>query len=279
MKKATLLFISALLGANLFSQSTCESFDNIPQSKLKSNGGLDGAHAFHVYGNLSNGGCSGTGNCYYNKWEVVNGAPSVFWYNQVPGVTAANDSNYVCLNTNGNSNPQKTDGIAYVYNFTTGNTYTVSMALRTLILSGSTTDLNIEFYLLQNAIPYTYVNTIGTSSIANIPSGALKVSTKANFVNNTGWTTVNFQIPASLLTSNYSRLWIRQTNNANAGDLGLLVDSFCISKDNVSGINEPIENNSIATLYQNYPNHLTAKPLSLITYLKKTIKRKFKYWI
>jgi len=42
-----------------FSQSACENFDNIPKSKLLSNSGNDGGHAFHVYGNLSSGGCTG----------------------------------------------------------------------------------------------------------------------------------------------------------------------------------------------------------------------------
>lgn len=189
-------------------------------------------HAFNLLGN-GNGGC-------LNNWEVVNGAPSVFNNSTLSGITAYNGSNYALLNTRHDF----TDGVALLYNFIAGKNYRITFQAQT---RNTPDNLDFDFILLQNQIPYVYNSNVGASTIAAIPSSGIYTAHSLSGFSSLGaWSPVTFDI--NNVPANYSRLWIRQ-NTVTSNDVNFLFDDFCVEELNSTGIT-----NTLLAEFDVYPN-------------------------
>jgi hypothetical protein len=199
MKKFTALLFVVLILSIAHAQSICESFDNCGNLT-----NYQREHTFDLFGN-GNSGC-------LSNWEVTSGTPSVYG----TFVSPYSGTDYALFGIHNNTT---VEGAALKFDFLAGKTYNVTLALYNY--NGS--PMNIDFYLLQSAIPYTYNYNTGSSAIPAVPGGALKVDSLVQF-SAQQWQVVNFTV--TNLSQNYSRFWLRQSGANNF----LFVDSLCINE-------------------------------------------------
>lgn len=200
MKKLHFSLLSFLLFVGAQAQTVCQNFDNC--GALTAN---EREHTFNLYGN-GNPGCLA-------DWEVTNGTPSI--YNSFLAPYSGTD--YALF---GIHNSSTTESAALRYNFQTGETYTVTMAIAN---NSSSVPMQIDFILMDTSINYTYTTSVGSSAIPAVPAGSDTVHSISNFTS-TAWQLVTFTI--TNLPKDFSRLWIRQYAGGNTY---LFVDSLCIT--------------------------------------------------
>lgn len=231
---STFLFVDSLCITEQVSNSYCIDFDSCGTTTAQ-----DREHAFDVFGN-GNPGC-------LEDWEVTNGTPSIY-----STFGPAYSGTYYALF--GVHNSSTTESAALKYDFMAGHNYTVTMAIRN---NNSNLPLNIDYYLLDAAIPYTYNTGVGSSATPAVPGSAQLVHNESNFTAAT-WQLITFNI--TNLSSNFSRFWIRQTASASNY---LFVDDLCITENTSVGISN-VKPAQRASLGQNYPNPFNQT--STITY-------------
>jgi len=215
MKSLFTAVLCFALATAIQAQTYCENFDNcfVDPNNLTATRN----HAFNTYGN-GNSGC-------LQDWEVTNGTPAI--YRDVDGFGAAQQgSQYMFL---GVDNTVIGEGAALKYTFQAGKSYQITFARKN---ASPGTQLNINYVLLQSAIPYTYNTGVGASAVPAIPGSAYVAHTDNNYSNNT-WQVITITTP--VLTSSYSRLWFRPSwTTPGQGQAFLLVDSLCIQEVPVS---------------------------------------------
>lgn len=181
-------------------QNVCYQFDDCgsltPQQR---------EHTFNLFGN-GNTGC-------LQDWEVVSGTPSIYSTSFTTPFTGTDFALFGIHNTT------TTESAVLKYNFNTGTTYNITMAL----YNYNGVPINIDFYLLDTSIAYTYNTGVGSTVIAAVPAGAFKIDSISNFTSQQ-WQVVSFTV--SNLPKNFNRFWIRQYG---ASSNYLFVDSLCLS--------------------------------------------------
>jgi hypothetical protein len=215
-------FFCLTLSSN--SQSVCYSFDDCVIDATDNNTlAATRNHAFNTFGN-GNSGC-------LEDWEVTSGTPSI--YRNVDGLgNAYNGTQYALIGICGDFAPSEySDGVALKYNFDAGQTYTVSMAVKTQI---TTNPVDVNFLLLQNPLGYTYNSNIGCSATPGVPGSAVSVHNLQSYSSGT-WQTISFTV--TNLNSNYTRLWIRGIRT-QSGSNSLMVDSVCVTHQLINSVGD-----------------------------------------
>jgi hypothetical protein len=225
--------------------STCYSFDDhaVPVDSQQ--------QAFYYFGDGHSG--------FLQDWNVTSGTPCIQTSGQISGVNAYDGNQYalMCICNSGVGN---SEGVSLHHNFAPGQTYTVSMAIRNIPITGSSpVPIDVNFILLQNAISYNYNPSTGCSSTPAVPAGSLIVDSIINYAQNS-WSVISFTI--SNLTTTYSQLWIRlnYTNGYDPNTTAFCFDSVCITDELLTSLNliRNTESNGKAILYQNDLNPFTS---------------------
>lgn len=207
MKHVLLLLCLLAVNSFLSAQSVCYQFDDCgsltPQQR---------EHTFNLFGN-GNTGC-------LQDWEVVNGTPSIY---STSFTTPYTGTDFALFGIHNNST---TEGAVLKYDFNTGESYTISMAL----YNYNGVPIQIDFYLLDTSIAYAYNSNVGSTALPAVPAGALKVDSISNFTAQQ-WQVVSFTV--SNLPKNFNRFWIRQYG---ASSNYLFVDSLCLTRQTANEI-------------------------------------------
>lgn len=203
MKNLLISFSLLALHYSSIAQTVCYQFDDCGAALSAQ----QREHAFNLYGN-GNAGC-------LQDWEVTNGTPAIYGSRFTTPYTG---TDYALFGIHNNST---TESAALKYNFNTGETYTISMAL----YNYNGIPIEIDFYLLDTSIAYVYNSNIGNSAMPAVPAGAFKVDSIRNFTAQ-NWQIVSFTV--SNLPKNFNRFWIRQYG---ASSNYLFIDSLCLSRE------------------------------------------------
>jgi gliding motility-associated-like protein len=202
----TLLLIDSFCVSQT-NQLYCNSFEGtqVPNS--------DKGQAFNIYGNGSPG--------FLQDWFVSSGTPSIYATGDFPGMSAY-DGNQYALQAICDVGQSWSEGLMLQNNFTAGQSYDVSFAVRNMPQDPNPpTPVDVDYILLPAIIPYTYNSGTGCSPTPAIPPGSLTVHTLANFALN-AWQIMSFN--TGILSSNYSYLWIRPKFSAGSP---LITTFFC----------------------------------------------------
>jgi hypothetical protein len=204
----TLVLIVALCGYRLSAQTYCMSFDSCTISDSYTRD-----HAFNILGN-GHAGC-------LSDWEVTNGTPSL-WRSTDGQGNAYDGTQMILEGVNGDA--VNSEGVAVIFNFQAGKSYTVSLARRNSV---SNTHIRVDYVLLDSAIAYTYNYGTGGSPTPAIPGTAL-VAYSDSDLTSSPWQVLTFTTP--VLAKNYTRLWFRASWPSYESTCYLLLDSICIQQ-------------------------------------------------
>jgi hypothetical protein len=222
----TFLLIDAVCIEELNTGSTCMEFDDTIVTSATNR-----QNAFNLYGN-GNGG-------FLNDWLVASGTPSLFASGDLANVSAYSGPQSALMGIC-DVGSDWNESLELIYDFSPGNTYQVSFALRNAQALGASA-ATVDFILLQAPINFTYQTQTGCTQVASVPASALSAYSISNLTANS-WNTYNFSV--SGLNATYSHLWIRPRFASGSAQTTtfILLDSLCITKSSSVGITEATEN-------------------------------------